>query len=161
VLEAPRQSVFAGTTNSDGYLRDETGGRRFWPVRVERPDIDALTRDRDQLWAEAVHLYRSGRRWWLEDQSVIQAAAREQEARYSGDPWDDLIRNFVQHRAAVTIAEILENLLCVERAKWTQPDQNRVARSLRSLGFERRQVRENGERFHEYRRRQDVVSPAE
>jgi len=96
-IEVPRQCVFAGTVNPDTYLRDETGNRRFWPVRCGTIDIDALARDRDQLWAEAVARFRGGAIWWLDTPALVAAAKAEQDKRYQTDAWDQLIEHWLSH----------------------------------------------------------------
>ena len=60
----PRQCLFVGTTNLETYLSDETGARRFWPVRVNRIDIKGLEAARGNLFAEAVAAYKRRERWW-------------------------------------------------------------------------------------------------
>lgn len=59
-LESPRRCVFFGTTNYETYLRDDSGNRRFKPVKVGRLDFAALAEEREQLFAEALYLYRHG-----------------------------------------------------------------------------------------------------
>lgn len=60
----PRQCVFIGSTNDDEFLRDDTGGRRFWPIvcEVSLIDTDRLAGEVDQLWAEAYSIYLAMRR---------------------------------------------------------------------------------------------------
>jgi hypothetical protein len=60
----------------------------------------------------------------------------EQAARYVGDPWQEPIAQFLQLHTDISIGEVLSNLL-IERSRWTQADQNRVARCLKVLGWER------------------------
>lgn len=162
-IDSPRQCVFAGTVNHSAYLKDETGGRRFWPVACGEIRIEELARDRDQIWAEAVVRYRSGSVWWLESLVLNQLATREQGDRYEGDAWDEIIAAWVERPFArpdempfnlplsstpesVSIPEVLYHAVGKRTEHWTQADKNRVARSLRSMGWERYRDR-TGERL--------------
>jgi predicted P-loop ATPase len=153
-IDSPRQCVFAGSVNHGTYLRDETGGRRFWPVKCEAPviDVDALAEVRDQLWAEATYLYFDGKPWWLDSVSLNREAAEEQADRYEGDPWDELILEWADLRESVSIAEVLTNCLEKKKDMWTQWDRNRVARCLRAHGWTRYRVGVRGSRDWRYRR---------
>jgi hypothetical protein len=90
-VEVPRQWIAIGTTNDrGGYLKDSTGARRFWPVRVKQFDLARLREHRDQLWAEAAHREAAGESIRL-DPRFYDDAAREQEQRRLMDPWEELI----------------------------------------------------------------------
>ena len=134
VIETPRQSVFIGSTNSDTYLKDETGARRFWPIRCGNISLKALEHDRDQLWAEAVSLFKTGSPWWLTDTSAISLARDEQADRYVDDPWQGLIAQYLQTQTDVAVSDVLSHLQ-IDRARWSQGDQNRVARCLKMMGW--------------------------
>ena len=131
----PRRCIFAGSTNKDDWQRDETGGRRFWPVRVGSIDVDAIARDRRQLWAEAVHLYRAGERWWLEGEVADQAQAEVAERR-PDDPWRADIARVVEGRAEVTTKEVLHELHVLP-VDMTITLSKRVAQELVALGWVR------------------------
>jgi hypothetical protein len=152
LVESPRQCVFAGTVNHSTYLRDETGGRRFWPVACGRIDVEALARDRDQLWAEAKELFDSGAVWWLDTAELVRMASDQQIDRYEGDPWEEVIAPWLEHRPSVSISEVLEKCLQKAQALWTQTDKNRAARCLRALGWDRYRERHGSRLEWRYRK---------
>ncbi|HXF44896.1 MAG TPA: VapE domain-containing protein, partial [Burkholderiaceae bacterium] len=55
-----RQCVFVATTNLHEYLRDTTGGTRFWPIQISDIRLDLIADTRTQLFAEAVHAFKHG-----------------------------------------------------------------------------------------------------
>lgn len=136
----PRRCVFAGSTNEGEYLKDSTGNRRFWPLHITRVDLEALERDRDQLWAEAVARVRAGEPWHITDTETLSDVALEQEARRTIDPWHGPIELYVEGLPHVTVAQILGEL-GISRAGFDQRAANRVVAILRELGWARRQVR--------------------
>ena len=89
-----RSTVFCGSTNDSAYLADETGARRFWPVKIGEIKIDDLARDRTQIWGEATVRYRNREQWWLSPETEALAKV-EQEARFEGGVWDDMIRSWI------------------------------------------------------------------
>jgi len=132
----PHQCVFVGTTNESVYLRDKTGGRRFWPVKVGTVDIVALTRDRNQLFAEAVVLYQGGTRWWPNAEFERETIAPEQDVRYEPDAWEDVIETFLQNRSRTTMIEVARDGLHISTDKIGTADQRRIRAALQRLGWQ-------------------------
>ena len=89
-IDRPRRGIFIATTNEDTYLRDTTGNRRFWPVRVGKIDLAAIAKDRDQLWAEASAIEASGEPLVISE-ALWGDAAVQQSARMELDPWEDAL----------------------------------------------------------------------
>jgi len=136
LIEVSRACVFAGSVNLNRYLKDETGGRRFWPVVCGNVlNLAALRRDRDQLWAEAVVRYNQKQRWWLDQMSLIQAASLEQEDRYQSDPWESLIERWLLGHDECTTADVLIQAVQKVSGQWTRADEIRVGLILGRLGW--------------------------
>ncbi len=140
----PRGVVFAGTVNHGSYLRDGTGNRRYWIVRCEAPlDVPGLAEARDALWAEAVHLYRSGESWHL-GEADERSMADEADARLEADPWEESLAAWTGARAAqaeespFTMDEVLEEALGLRTSSRNSQVTVRVSRLLSRLGYERR-----------------------
>jgi predicted P-loop ATPase len=97
-------------------------------------DRGGIERDRDQLWAEAVHRYNASESWWL-DPDLEELAAAEQRARFKVDAWQEAIVEWLGKQVDVSVWEVLEAALRLPPDQMTQSVQNRVAKILTHLGF--------------------------
>lgn len=142
----PRQSIFVGTTNADTYLMDPSGGRRFLPVKCTHAHVEYVRAMREQLFAEALVLYRAGFRWWDFPQEQAQT---EQDQRYVEDSWVEPIESWLggesapskypegvgMRPASATTTQIMVYALGIEMAKHTRQDQMRVGQIMRRLDW--------------------------
>jgi putative DNA primase/helicase len=148
--DVPRQCVFAGTVNHEVYLKDDTGNRRYWPVLCRKVALEALHRDRDQIWAEAAARYKAGEAWSPApgQMSLFEA---EQEQRFVGDAWEPVIRKRLKETLAETVStdEILQDYLHLEKGKWTRQEQSRIGVIFRRMGWVRRR-KPDGDREWRY-----------
>lgn len=136
-VEQPRECIFFGTTNDRQYLRDMTGNRRFWPVAIEKFDLKALRRDRDQLWAEAAQLedddapIRLPEKLWKE-------AGLEQDARQIGDPFFELLEpRLAGVEGKLAASEVWQAVGFSDPSRRTQDHNMRIAAVMQALGWER------------------------
>ena len=136
-VEEPRQCLFIGSTNKSAYLKDETGGRRFWPVKCGTIDIDSLRRDRDMLFAEALWRFEQGEPWWPDREFERVHIAPQQAARYQGDVWEESVRQYLLGKSSVLIGEVALQALGFTDAKIGRQDQNRITEILEALDWER------------------------
>lgn len=147
--EMPRQCVLVGSTNSDAYLMDSTGNRRFWPVKIECFDLDALRRDRDQLWAEAVY-------WEAKDESIRldpdlwNAAAAEQQARQLKDPFEVTLHTRLDGLKGKILVEDVLRLLEIPTGQRRSDHNRRMGEAMAALGWERKRLRRDGRSVYAY-----------
>lgn len=94
----PRQCVICGTSNSQHFLRDVTGNRRFWPVQVTGEcSLHPWNMDKpllEQIWAEALTLYNAGEELILKGNDAEMAAEKQQEA-LENDDREGLVREYL------------------------------------------------------------------
>ena len=158
----PRQCIFIGSTNDREYLKDPTGGRRWWPIAcADQPiDIPRLTREIDQVWAEAVNHYSAMRRefskdagrlpLYLTDPDAAAEAARLQESRRIETPEDalagrialwldsppnlgDLDDTIQTPRTETCLAQIWRECLAGELHRYNQPEAQRLGKAMQRV----------------------------
>lgn len=144
-VERPRQFIVVGTTNSDEYLADPTGARRFWPVTVGRFDVDGIARDRDQLWAEAVAREAAGESIRLKEE-LWPAAGEHQERRRTLDAWEEVIQEALEELEPASSGHVkvatssLWMRLGIEPARRDMFGARRIAEIMQRFGFKRTRI---------------------
>jgi Virulence-associated protein E/Bifunctional DNA primase/polymerase, N-terminal len=143
--EQPRQFIIIGTTNSHIYLGDQTGNRRFWPIRVDAFDLDYIADNRDQLWAEAVYQEKAGVPIRLE-QNLWDHANIQQERRTVEDPWEQTIISAFPYESHRLAPNEIWDALGVPIAQRNMLGMTRISIIMQKLGFIQKTVVDKGGR---------------
>jgi predicted P-loop ATPase len=133
-IKRGRSLVFASTTNAWQMLTDNTGNRRFWPVRVGDIDLNAIERDRDMIWAEALQMYNDGEIWWLAG-AFEYDLRKYQEEFVLDDPWQAAVESVAQeYPNGFCNADVLDRLQ-IPQGRRGRKDSNRINDICLSLGY--------------------------
>ena len=136
-IRVRRRTVLWGTVNPDegtGYLKDQTGNRRFYPIECGVIDLSGLLAVRDQLWAEAAAAYKAGEKWHLTGE-IAEIAKEEQDKRREASPWEMTISSWIDEncRQECTVSEVLNNCLKIPAERQTVAMSRQVGAALRAL----------------------------
>ncbi|MCU0939716.1 MAG: virulence-associated E family protein [Burkholderiaceae bacterium] len=151
-----RQVVFAATTNAAEYLSDWSGNSRFVPIACGRIELDDLARDRDQLLAEALALYRAGEHGYPTGAETVLFEA-EVERRLAPHPWIEKLEKYVADNvgsSGVSIVELLGSGLGIDMARVSPNglEARKVGSIMQMLGWVKARPRtETGRAWRYYR----------
>lgn len=148
-IRSPRQLVFSGSTNVNwGWNKDETGGRRFWPIECRADiDCDGLAKARDQLFAEAFDLYKQGKRFWPNSDEQKKIFDPEQIRRHQTDSYVEILAGFLEQQVSAFKMSDAVEYLKIDAARLSRDIQTRVGKALIVLGCTRIEKRSNAVRF--------------
>lgn len=143
LIKAPRQLLFVGTTNEEQYLKDPTGGRRFWPVLCAGDfNLDGMRENILSMYAEALHDYREKERCWPSKDEQKRLFSPEQAKRGMEEPFDDLLYQWVKDQAApFSMAEAATDGLKLTADKLSPAIVTRIGMALRKMGCGRQENR--------------------
>jgi predicted P-loop ATPase len=135
-IEVPRQWVAFGTTNKTLYMRDTTGNRRLWPVKIERFKLDELKRDVDQLWAEAATREAQGESIRLAP-ALWPIAEAEQAKRLADDPFDSILEKHLGGPEGKIRTADIWTILGISGGQLNQEHNSRMSDAMKRIGWTR------------------------
>lgn len=141
IKKNPRSFVFVGTTNDDAYLKDPTGSRRWWPIKATAINIEKLTSDRDQLFAEAIA--RINEPYWIVNKEQHEYVTSLRQS-YHEDAWTFKIMEWVMYEDNFHTNDILTYCLNFTQDKIKPTDSSRITKILKSMGWNNKPVWFNG-----------------
>lgn len=128
-----RRLVMIGTTNEDEFLVDDEN-RRWLPVRTTGINVQAIIRDRDQLWAEAMEVWLAEGIQWEDAERL----ARKAQADYVvEDNWASMVQNWLvdNGQAPLRISEVLLQAVGLGPTQVNRAHELRIGKILRDLGY--------------------------
>jgi hypothetical protein len=140
----PRQCTFVGTTNDPHPLQD-IENRRFMPLKCTCGNIEWIKANRDQLWAEAVHRFKQGGKWWVTVPALEQVVKERQEDARQADAFEAILEQKLLWKDKFTIKDAAEAVE-VKLDRLDKPMQMRIARCLTKIGYQRDRARIAGVR---------------
>lgn len=152
-ISAPRSCVFAGTTNEDAFLTDDTGSRRFWVIDSGNHAIDVkwVQDNVDLIWAEAKTLYLRGEQYWLTpDEQAMSTPSNEKYA--TEDPWVEILSSRLEliqrdnRNIALTTVELCHIIFNLTPDKVNKGHSNKLSKIMKAFGYSSVQ-KEKGRRF--------------
>jgi len=158
LAQFPRQCVFVGTTDKEQYLKDDVGHRRYLPISVGQVEFSHLEKDREQLFAEVVEIYKAGYSLVEEGKRCELLAAPENLDRVEFDEIQNDIESLLSANESTlfnvnffTVSDVISALpLGLKNDRTTQM---RVANCLKKLNFVRVRFMENGSRKWRWQRK--------
>jgi predicted P-loop ATPase len=142
-----RTCALFATTNKIEFLKDPTGSRRYWVVKVGcKIDCSLVAKFRDIIWATALAAYERGDTWWLDDNDELAREESSEEFR-EPDAWEEIIASrwdslpIAKYNGSdrVEINRIFD-LLDLDNDKRNKPNRNRIASILKLWGFENKTI---------------------
>lgn len=153
-----RRSICIGTANEIELLDDPTGERRWLPHIAGRADVEAIERDRDQLWAEGIAMWRAGGIRWQEAERLardehhkfkVHDEWREAVVRWLADTpsvaWGNVASDICNGDTPFSMLRLAKEALNVTHDRFSMTEQKRVGKLLKGLGYTKKVVRSGHE----------------